>query len=348
MSIASDEQEVGDSSFREWNAAEDLLAVRPEIVRFSKGFLRSKPEVWFPGFAAYWLPLFHTFDIHHEGVETTPLLDLSSAKGITFYGSLDGEMLSLVIPESLFDFIARVELPAAPQTAKHLFIEYFARRFLTSVAASWSAQEGAVFQFHSNLGSPPVHSSAGVRLHFRLNGEMLSLFLGVSQGLLEKIDQLWITQMLQGVVNIGDSCRTRLVFGSTMLVPSEVGEVLSSGQTVPINSGGSEKILLLLDDRPLLEGRLLRQEGGIVFETIREVKEAVAIEEGMTSVGFELGEVEISRRDIHLLAQPGALHLFPQIGDQPKIHVYVADKKVGEGTLLAYESQLFVKLLSSS
>lgn len=348
MSIASDEQEVGDSNFREWNAADDLLPIRPEVIRFSKGFLRSKPEVWFPGFAAYWLPLLHTFDLHQEGVETTPLLDLSSLKGITFCGSLDGEMLTLVIPESLFDFIARVELPAASQTAKHLFVEYFARRFLTSIASSWSAQEGALFQFHSDLGSPPVHCSAGVRVNFRLSGEVLSLVIGVSQGLLEKIDQLWITQMLQGIVNIDDSAHIRLVFGSTMLVPSEVGEVLSSGQAVPINSGGSEKILLLLDDKPWLEGRLLRHEGGIAFETIREVKQGVEIEEGMTSVSFELGEVEMSRRDIHLLGQPGALHQFPQIADQPKTHIYVADKKVGEGTLLAYESQLFVKLRTVS
>lgn len=348
MSIASDEQEVGDSNFREWNAAEDLPLICPEVIRFSKGFLRSKPEVWFPGFAAYWLPLLHTFDLSQEGVETTPLLDLSSVKGITFYGSIDGEMLTLVIPESLFDFIARVELPAASQTAKHLFVEYFARRFLTSIASSWSAQEGAEFQFHSDLGSPPVHCSAGVRLNFRLNGEMLSLIVGMSRVLLEKVDQLWITQTLQGVVNIDDSSRIRLVFGSTMLVPSEVGEVLSSGQTIPINSGGSEKIRLLLDDRPWLEGRLLRHEGGVAFETIREAAQVVEIEEGMTSVSFELGEVEMSRRDIHLLAQPGALHQFPQIAEQPKTHVYIADKKVGEGTLLAYESQLFVKLLSVS
>jgi hypothetical protein len=348
MSIASDEQEVGDSNFREWNAAEDLPLISPEAIRFSKGFLRSKPEVWFPGFAAYWLPLLHTFNLRQDAVETIPLLDLSSMKGITFYGSLDGEMLTLVISESLFDFIARVELPAASQTAKHLFIEYFARRFLTSISSSWSAQEGAVFQFHSDLGSPPVHCSAGVRLNFRLNGEMLSLIVGMSQGLLEKIDQLWITQTLQGVANIDDSAHIRLVFGSTQLVPSEVGEVLSSGQTVPINSGGSEKILLLLEDRPWLEGRLVRDEGGIAFETIREVEQLEEIEEGMTSVSFELGEIEMSRRDIHLLAQPGALHQFPHIADQPKAHVYIADKKVGEGALLAYESQLFVKLISLS
>ncbi|MGA1190676.1 MAG: hypothetical protein ACO3XO_00195 [Bdellovibrionota bacterium] len=348
MSIASDEQEVGDTDFREWSASEDLLPIRPEVIRFSKGFLRSKPEVWFPGFAAYWLPLFHTFDIHQESIETTPLLDLSAVKGITFYGSLDGEMFSLIVSEALFDFIARVELPAASQTAKHLFIEYFARRFMTSLASSWSAQEGAVFQFHSDLGSPPVHCSAGVRLNFRLNGEMLSLVIGMSQGLLEKMDQLWITQMLRGVVHSRDSAGIRIVFGNTMLVPSEVGEVLSSGQMLPMNSGGSEEVLLLLDDTPWLEGKLWRHEGGIAFETIREVKEGVATEEGMTPVTFELGEIELSGRDIHLLAQPGAIHEFPQIADQPKMHIYVASKKVGEGRLLAYESQLFVKLLSAS
>ncbi|NBW39740.1 hypothetical protein EBR25_01920 [bacterium] len=345
MSIASDEQQYGESDFRAWDPLTELSAVSAEDIRFSRGFLRSQPEVWFPGFTAHWLPLFHTFDIHHEKCGTTPLIDLDAGEGVAFHGSLDGETVSLFIPRSLSECITRTQAPAASLTAKHLMIEYFARRFMTSLASSWSANEGGVFRFQSDVSAPSEACVGGVRLDFRLNGEELSLVIGISQGLMDRLDQLWITQILKGIPSAEERARVRVVFGSTAFLPSEVGDSLVPGKTLPINFGGSDSVVLLMDEQPWLEGSLFTHDDQLVFQARGEANEGIANADGMTSVTFELEEIELSKAESALLSQPGALHKLASSAKQPKIHISVAHKKVGHGILVAYESQLFVKVI---
>ncbi|MCB0328880.1 MAG: hypothetical protein KDD70_04435 [Bdellovibrionales bacterium] len=366
------EDGFGDGEFLPWNPHQDLPVVEQVELEFSRGFMRCKPELWFPGFAAHWLPLLHTLGLQVEVQSVRPKLDLQrepldTSGAQTFVGTINGEPLALIIPTDTFEFISRVQVPGGNLTAKHLVVEYFSRRFLTSLVHSWSANEDGEFRLESEMTVAPKQFLGGVEIVFRVNGELCEVLVALGRGLLDRLDQLWISQVTQGSGVASGAFPLKLVLGHSFVSPSELEDTLVVGKSLPIEIGGTEECFLYLNEEPWMQGRLCAKaqglsgaedpiaggdslveeqgtkEGELLFQTSREVMDRHAGPPGTTQLSFELGSSHINKLEMMLLSQGNALYELPHI-DPRQVHILIGGQKAASGELVSYDSQVFVRV----
>ena len=87
MSLGQSEQ-IDSPKLIPWVPQQTLRMYDSDQVRFSGGFLRSRPERWFPGFSAHWLPLAHALGIEAQLVEIKPLLIVPPALEYLYAGEI--------------------------------------------------------------------------------------------------------------------------------------------------------------------------------------------------------------------------------------------------------------------
>ena len=96
----------------EWIPDEVLRKVSSDEIRYADGFLVSKPEKWFPGFSAYWLPIIHSLDIDARFVSTRPVLEVSTEDAHSYVSTLTTEHIGLIIPRDSFLLLSRIIFPS--------------------------------------------------------------------------------------------------------------------------------------------------------------------------------------------------------------------------------------------
>ncbi|MCI5066150.1 hypothetical protein MRY87_10535 [bacterium] len=338
MSDTATAEGGGSNKLSPWKWEEVIPFLSQSEVTFSQGFLRCRPEQWFPGFSAHWQPIFHSLNLDIEVGEVRPVLQLPVGESSLFLGSLHGEELGLLVNARLFEFVSRTYIPEAPLLAKHLLVEYFARRFLSTLVRSWSGQMEADFRFESERVLSGQQFPGGVTVSFRANGEPFSLEIGLGEKILHRLQELWIAQAVQGAgpTTTDKTLPLRLVLGGTYLSPSEIGQQLVVGNTLPLSFGGVRDASLLLHDEPWMKGELCAVGSGESpqwgVRVVGEGDERPLSPSGMTPVLYELGESDIGRTEMMLLSQPGANHGFSSQVDEP-VRIVISGQVVARGRL---------------
>ena len=111
-----------------WDARRYLRSVGSLEVRLSRGFLRCRPEKWFPGLAGHWLPLIHSLGIELKIQEIKPVLTLPAGLSFGYCGSVDDEPFGVFGDhEGVRAILAAVGGAVVPQ-AGEVLAEYLARR----------------------------------------------------------------------------------------------------------------------------------------------------------------------------------------------------------------------------
>ncbi len=130
-----------------WEPQRYLRRVSAQQVKFARGFLRCRPERWFPGFAAQWLPLAHSLGIELRIVEVQPFMGVPRGLDHGYCATVDGEAMAILLDIASAKVLRDAFVPGAPDSSHPVMIEYLARRLLSSLALSWSGPQASAVRF---------------------------------------------------------------------------------------------------------------------------------------------------------------------------------------------------------
>ncbi|HMO01947.1 MAG TPA: hypothetical protein PKD37_01490 [Oligoflexia bacterium] len=179
-----------------WHISSDVSTVSEREIRYSRGFSRCRPERWFPGFASHWLPLVVALgiEIKFEDIKPSLLFDEDFAKGYLFK-LFDSDLFLTIDRDSEINFVGAV-IAGASKQAVEVALEYFARRFVVSLAHTWSGGDSPNQSFVGVRKSVPSGINASIKINFLFGSLPLTLQVGLSQQLVDLFDNLWRRQLI--------------------------------------------------------------------------------------------------------------------------------------------------------
>lgn len=326
------------TSLVEWEPHRLLRKIDPSEARLSRGFLRCRPEKWFPGFSAQWVPLTHSLGIEFRVTEVKPLSFASGSSDRGFCGTVDDEPLALMVDEFSWTLLLDSVAPSSSAVAGPIVLEYLARRLLGSLALSWSGSEASVFRFEPSLHPSSVKGSGAVRISFESNGRRGSLVLVLGSGLVERFDGLWRRQLRSSARQEEHDGALSIEIGQLAVPPSMLVDYLKSGTTIDLETPISDSATLRLGGRPWLPARLCSIEGNLGFEIVAGPVSAPPLPPGTTRLAIEIGSMQLSGGILPEIGQVASIW----DSGRPlsnRVSMLINDERVGSAVLCAYEGR---------
>jgi len=326
-----------------WDPVRSLCSVAAEQVRYSRGFLRCRPEKWFPGFAMQWLPLMHSLGIELKFCEIKPLIQ-TPGQAFGFAGTVDGEPLGMVLDEDSVEILLEAVAPAARSKIRRVVLEYLARRLLTSLAISWSGPESSTVQFDTELDVQQIRASGAVKMVLSANGQQAMVWLMLGPVLVDKLDGLWRRQLHATSRQSHEAVDVHLEFAHLTVPPALLATYLKPGTTVDLEVPVSDAVLMVSASRPLMTGRLLRCGDYFAIESSNDPLPVFQWPIGTTRLAVELGQMHWEGTLVREMSQPGAMcDTGIQIGD--RVSMTINGEQVAEAVLRTYQGRLVVSVL---
>ncbi|MCO6431233.1 MAG: hypothetical protein J5J00_10260 [Deltaproteobacteria bacterium] len=328
-----------------WDPKASLRALDEHDARYSRGFLRCRPEKWVPAFAAHWLPLAHSLGVEMQVIEVKPFKRAPRSVGAAFYGSLEGERVTLFCDgESSRTILASI-VPGASAAAEGVVLEYLARRFFSSLRMSWSGPEASSIIYTGRAATLDVNEAGAVRLTFSLNNQSCSAWLLLGEAMTDQLDRLWRRQVQSSSRVSDEPQQIDFEIAHTMLAQSEVTNTLSPGNTISFDIGQPESAILRRAGRAWLPSRLAIVDGAFAFETLASPVLESPGGDTTARISISLGTVTIDPALMSELTQPGAI-LTSSISAAPEVDVCVNGKPSARGVIHLRNGQTVV-LISS-
>jgi len=321
-----------------WEPQRVIRKIDPQEVRYSRGFARSRPEKWFPGFAAHWLPLAHSLGVELKVTEVRPVISVPRNFSAGFAGTVDDEPVAVFTDDESLETILEAVSPGIAQKATDVVAEYMARRFLGSLAISWSGPEGSVVRFNTEIKPEEVSVAGAVKLSISLNGTQASVWLMMGRLLVDRLDGLWRRQVRSTAKIPPNSVDLRLEIAQLAVPPSTLADYMRSGSIIDLEVPASDVITLRHTNKGWLPARLCSVNGHLGFEIIAGPVPSQTLPEGTTRLSIELGYVQFDGSLLAEMAQVGALwDTGMPLTD--RVSLSISNEKVSEATLCVYEGR---------
>jgi hypothetical protein len=347
MSLAGQtDNQIGDNSqaLLAWKPEEQLEKVTNEKYELSLGFLQSRPERWFPGFSAQWLPLAHALGTTLKSVEITPIVLNELNKDYSFVGSVDGEPLAIMTDEVSAEHITNLFIPGSKPICRSILIEYLARRFMHSLAIAWGGGEIAQVKFENKLKIHAVHANAGIKLVFSSNGTNIHLTLALGSKLVKRFDGLWRRQLIANSKLPSKSKKIQIELAHLTIPPTMLAQYLKSGTDIDLDQAVTDRVTLYSDGANWLPAKLVLIDQYLGFETQTGAVFSAAQPDGTTRLSIQFPEITLSPENIIELAQPGAIYKSEyELTDL--VNLVVRNQKVGSGRLKVYEGRFAITVI---
>ncbi len=326
-----------------WDPRAVLKRLEAEEAIYSRGFLRCRPEKWFPGFAAHWLPLAHSLGVEMSLVEVRPLLAPLSGMKMGFAYRVDDEPGAFLIDFESRGAIIDAVCPGAEPGAAAIVLEYFARRLLTSLAMSWSGPESSIVQYETELDPVRVKGAGAIKLAFEINKQIAVIWIVVGRLLLERLDSLWRRQMRSTARQSDESGDVLVEIAQLAVPPTMLVDYLRSGTVVDLEVPYSDQVSLRLFGKPWLPGRLCQIGDHFGVEVISGPVASASLPEGTTRISIQLCKLK---------ADPQYLAEYSQVGAvidtghplSPEVQIVINNEKVGEAKLCTFESRFAISI----
>ncbi len=328
-----------------WDPATLVRGVDPVEARLSRGFLRSRPEKWFPGFAAHWLPLAHSMGIELRIMEVKPALQVPSDADIRFAGTVDDEPVGLFVSDETRRTLLDVFSPGATKNASGVVMEYMARRFLGSLAQSWSGVEPSLVRFDSEFSAAQVVAAGTVKVSVMINSTVCTIWVVLGRRIVDRLDGLWRRQIRSSVKTPEQQANPDLrVEVAQLAVPqSMVSEYMKPGAIVDLEIPVTDIIALRLGNKPWLPARLRHINGKFACEIVPGPVGSSAVPEGTTRLVIEFGSMKLDTAASPELSQIGAVIETPiEVSDN--VHMVINGSVVGKATLCCYEGRFAINV----
>ena len=340
---ANDQGGVG---VQAWDPRRQLKRVDPREAQLSRGFLRSRPERWFPGFSAHWLPLAHALASDARISEVKPIASIPKGLDFGFVGSVDDEPIGMFVDRAEIDAFIEEVTPGGLLAAREVVTEYFARRFLASLAQSWSGPESSSVRFERDMQPNQVNVHGAIKVILTINTSQCIVYLGLGRRLVERIDGLWRRQVHS---TAGSKTQTGKIPVSIELVqvgvpPQMLSDYLKQKTLVDLEVGVTDMCVLRSEGRVLMPARIVDVGGKIGCEITPGPVAATPQMDGATRLSVELGSVEIEGSSLSEYTQAGSI-LVTDLPLKDVVQLIINGERVGQAQLCTFEGRFAISVI---
>ena len=344
--MARESGSAGNVNVTPWNPAKALRAFEDNEVNLSRGFLRCTPQQWFPGLAAQWLPLSHALSVELKVLEIKKLLEIMPTIKLSagYHASLDTEQVALLLDEHAATVLVSAFSPDGTDKANDVVLEYLARRTLGSLALSWSGYESSSFSFRSSIDPYSMEFPGYVQAHLRVNNESCSVWFGLGQGLVDRIDGLWRRQVRLRSKGNESSGEYTVELAQLGVPPSMLTQYVKSGTVIDLETVASDKAFLRNDSEQIMNCRLFRVKSKFGIELLQGPAGVPSVPKGTTRLSISLGKVKIATEDMAEILQPRALWE-SELSLTDHVEMVINGEKVASAQLGIYEGRFALTVL---
>lgn len=333
----------GDSEVQLWEPHRFVRRVDSAEAALSRGFLRSHPEKWFPGFGSHWLPLMHALGCEARISEVKPSMHRIIGDESVYAGTIDGEPVLLSVDAESARNIAEEIVPKARGRAADVVLEYMLRRLLASLAISWSGPQSSKVTFAGLVDPAVAKVAASVKISFVINTVTSTVRIGLGMHMAEQLDRLWRRQVHSSTRAVVDQAVMRLEIAQLAVPPQMLSDYLTQGTVIDLEVKASDSLLVRYGSKPWMPGRMVDVDGKFACEIVSGVPSASTVPEGTTRLSVEIASMQLDGALLAELAQPGAiLTTDTPVGETVKL--VINDDKVGEARLCVYEGRFAIEV----
>lgn len=340
----SSPQRADNAGMTPWDPRAQLRQVDPQLARYSRGFLKTRPERWFPGFASLWLPLTHSFGAEVRVLEVKPQLSWPSEGAYTFVATVDDEPLLTRIERDSARVLLEALLPGTGFRAAEVFLEYLARRLLSTIGASWTGPQSSTIRFEPEMSPADVRSMGAVRFQIQINGQACVVWLILGKFLVDKLDTLWKRQQQAGQRGgATDGGLVSVELGQLAVPPNMLVDYTRSGALIDLEVPVSDLVSIRLPDNNRLSCRLVAVGDCFGLEAIAGQATNTPLPSGTTRLVVELPAVSLDASQISDLATAGAL-VETGVPLAAVVRMTMNGQVVKEASLCTYEGRFAVSV----
>ena len=326
-----------------WDPKRFVRKFEATEARFSRGFLRCRPEKWFPAFATQWLPLAHSLGVEIRLVEVKPVLVMPKGLESGFAGRVDDEPIGIFLDNDSTKVLLDAVCPGAGAHAREVVLEYLARRFLSSMALSWSGPESSVVQFDQEMNPFDITETGTVKLTAMINNNPSTVWIVLGRRLVERLDGLWRRQIHSSSKHAEREQTVHLEVGQLAVPPSMLVDYMKSGATIDLEVLLSDLVTLRLGNRPWLPARLCDINGKLGFEIVPGPVSSPALPEGTTRLSIEFPKLTIDSPMVSEISQVGAIWESGYMLAN-KVEMVINGERVANATLCTYEGRFAISV----
>ncbi|MCB0335406.1 MAG: hypothetical protein KDD62_03850 [Bdellovibrionales bacterium] len=340
--VAQGDNKSSDSAVQPWSIKTLIPQVSDAELKFSRGYLRCRPEKWFPGFGSQWLTLSHSLGTEFVCSSVKASLKLPEAGELCYGASIAGEMLGISFNQEAYDAIANIVSPGAAEAARDVVVEYVVRRFLGSFALSWSGPELGEVDFHGRVAQETIGALGSVTLALSAGGAMGSLHVLLGPKMVARMDGLWRRQVKStSSQNTQESMSLDYEIACLPLAADKVDQYLKKGTTLDLQVGITDRIAIRIANQDWLPGKLRLSHGNFTVEILSGPLSTTEVPQGAKRLGVLLGSQLVAADDVRELAQVGAMiDTGIPAGDVVKLNL--DDRFVASGVLRTYDGRFVV------
>ena len=326
-----------------WEPHRVLRRVQSGDALLSRGFLRCRPEKWFPALSTHWTPVLHAFGVEAKVSEIKPVLARPPATDTAFVGTVAGEQMILAMEGEAADALSDELVPGAGPKAAAIVLEYFIRRFLGTLGLSWSGPEATTVTFDRGADVLSVPVVGSVRVALTVNTTPITVWIGLGQRMVDTLDGLWRRQVQVLSKVSGGRSTIRLEVAQLGVPPQMLAEYLTKGTVIDLEVKASESITLKVGNKPWMPARLLDVGGKLGCEMTPGALTVPQIAEGATQLSVEFDSLEMESAQLAELSQAGAI-LISSIPVSGMVRLVINQEKVADARLCVYEGRFAIEV----
>ena len=328
-----------------WEPSRELKHVSAQEVKLSRGFLSCEPQRWFPGFAMQWIPLGHALGVELKLHSVKPHAHAPKGLEKGFAGTVDDEAIALLLDNHSYKSLMGQLVPVAGIPAQNVLFQYLARRFLTSLALSWSGPESSMVQFDDNLQATRVREAGAVKLELSINGARFEVWVLLGKFLVDRLDGLWKRQLRSTMSKEAAQQGAELALEVSQLAvpPAMLPEYMKPGAVIDLEVVLSERINLRQKGKVWSVAKMVDVEGKFGFEVSDQPASSPRLPEGTTRMTIELGRIKLDGMQMQEISRPGAVCV-TEMPTSSNVNLMINDEKVATAELLVYEARFAMRV----
>lgn len=294
---------------RDWDPFSHLRSIEPGLVQYSGGFLSSQPERWFPNLSSHWSLLAANLNLNLKTLSVRPLIEELPPVDLIYNVSCGNDAFSVGLNSTAGEYISMLLLPDSGPIAQDIVMEYIARRFVSSLAMTWSgpAFEELGFVGKQSGDTAPFLVVGAVQLSLELNERQFDVWLQLSAGMVERLDGLWRRQ----TKSIGSGqlllrqCDLEL---TSFEVPvTEINSYLSQGNIIPIERDFFQTATLVNTSEILAESDVYICDNKFALRIRTGKKQPIRVTSGNVRISVVLVSLNFESALAGQLARAGSI-----------------------------------------
>lgn len=338
------ETESASVALTPWDYRRFLRSVDPLEVRYSRGFLRSEPQKWFPAFPMQWLPLCHAIGAEIRVTEVKPTATLPDGLSTFFGGTVDSEAVGFFLDPHSARVLLDAVIPAGRDDVGEIVLDYLARRLLTSLALSWSGPESSIVKFDAEIKRESVVVNGVVKLMVVVNGKPATVWIGIGPTFSDRLDLLWRRQLHSAARVTASAVEARIEIAQLAVSPALLVDYTKTGAVIDLEVPVSDLSTLRIDGRPWMKIRLLDVNTRLGLEALPGPVTNPVLPDGTTRVTVELAQLVLDQSICVELGQPSAMWA-SNLALSDRVQLVVNGERVANGKLCTYQGRYAVGVL---